>query len=309
MAGHGCFHHLYNRIGGKAGEWPFTDVDKEKGFEIVRKLAKFSLIEVISMCWMGNHFHIVVHAPGEAPDLATSAARWNAYYGKRREYLDPEISPEACARAAEDMVDISHFMRLFQMAYTFHINKTHQRRGRLWADRFKNTILEGKRALWNCVKYVELNPVRAKMVADPADYRFCSWGRFCGSGKHPFAANFVNYLRRSLGELAKDWSPRELYAEFRSEIARTIAAESGATSEEIFEAQAEAKREPTMKLRFLRRTRHWTDGAIIGTKAFVQEVGCLVDDPLRVMKKQLSRGPDTSGEILHCFRKLRESLT
>ena len=49
-------------------------------------------------------------------------------------------------------------------------------RGILWADRFKHTLLGDSRAVWQCVKYIQMNPVRARIVSNPADYRFCSYG-------------------------------------------------------------------------------------------------------------------------------------
>ena len=51
---------------------------------------------------------------------------------------------------------------------------------------------------------------------------------------------------------------------------------------------------------------YWTDGAIIGSKAFVQEVGCMFDEQERILKKQLSCGSTPSGGVLHCFKRLRE---
>ena len=48
-------------------------------------------------------------------------------------------------------------------------------------------VLEAGLAVWNCWKYVEMNPVRAGIVANPADYRFCSFGEWSATGKHPFA--------------------------------------------------------------------------------------------------------------------------
>jgi REP element-mobilizing transposase RayT len=304
VEGRGCFYHVYNRVAGRKDEFPLTEADREKGFELLALFERFYCLELVAACWMGNHFHVVLYAPGEAPSKAEAAARWNAFYGKRRMPLNPTVSPGLCEQAAADMIDISHFMRQYQQAYARYVNKAHNRRGTLWADRFKSTILEGERALWNCVKYVELNPVRARLCGDPADYRWCSWGRYCGSGRHPFAAA-VGHLRRSLGGIAGDRSESRVIAELRGELARTIAAESGADSEAIHAAKEVAKREPTLVLTCLRRSRYWTDGAIIGSKAFVQRVGGEILGPARMARKRLARGPDSSGAILHSYRLLR----
>ena len=160
--------------------------------------------------------------------MEETADRYIAYYGKNRIPLDPKLAPERCRKVGEQLNDISFFMRQIHQKYTFYINRVHNRRGTLWADRFKSTILEGEHALWNCVKYIELNAVRANLVDDPADYRFCTWGNFCGSDRHVFGDNFVKHMRKSLGEIAKQWTDEELYGELRGEIARTISYESGA---------------------------------------------------------------------------------
>ena len=93
-------------------------------------------------------------------------------------------------------------------------------------------------------------------------------------------------MRRSLGEPAKDWAEEDVYAEFRGELARTISYEAG-IREDLYEVKEEAKKKESMPLRFLRRTRHWSDGLIIGKKAFVQEIACQFQARKRVMKKQL----------------------
>jgi len=321
MVGKPCYYHLYNRVAGPKGELPFDDVAKEHMFKLIGELGDYFLIETIAATVMGNHFHLVVHAPGEKPSLAEAAQRHNAYYldedsellSNGRVPLDPRINPDECEKVAGHMVDVSEFMRMLQQRFSTWFNRTHDRWGGLWAGRFKDTILEGSReALWNGVRYLELNPVRAGMVDDPADYRFCSWGRYSGSGKHPFAEAFCRHMRavaeHRAGASLSGLSDDEIMAEFRGELARVLTAERGGTSEEIHAASERARtRGDSMPVRFLRRTRHWTDGAIIGSKAFVLEVGSQFHDPERVRKKQLSRG-EVAGGALYCFKRLRTAL-
>lgn len=306
MVGKGCIYHLMNRISGPKDELLFSDVDKEFGFKLIEQLCEFYLLEVISITFMSNHFHIILHAGSTPPKLSKAARRHNDYYGNKKIELDPQLHPERCTEVARQMIDISDFMAVFQQRFTCYINRIHNRRGRLWAGRFKSTILEGGSALWNCVKYVEMNPVRAGIVGDPADYRFCTWGRYSGSGKHPFAKNFFKYMK--MGTPTCDMSGLtfdEVCTLFRTEIARTIASETdGATDVSIKDAMDKAKRGDSMPVKCLRRTRHWADGAIIGSKAFVQEVGCQFEDREKVAKKAFSRGKTSGGDILHCFRRL-----
>ena len=310
VEGEGCYMHCMNRITGSVGETWLTDVEKEHGFRLIESLCTYYLLEVISVAWMDNHFHIVVYAPGQKPTLEEAASRYNTYYEKKSP-IDAITDRSRCEKVAEEMIDISNFMKIFQQRFSSYINRVRKRRGTLWADRFKSLIIEGsEEALWSCVKYVELNAVRAGIVNDPADYRFCSWGRYRGSGVHPFHANFIKHIRATVEShrgrnLDSPVSDDDIFCEFAEQMTRIIVHESGGTTEEVEEAGKEARKKESMPVRFLRRTRHWSDGAIIGSKAFVQEMGCRFDDKQRVMKKQLSQGKTISGASLHCFRRLR----
>lgn len=315
LVGQGAYYHLYNRVGGPIGELPFNDVDKEKAFHMLEDLSEYFLLEFISVVWMGSHFHLICYVPGELPSLEDVAKRHNRYYGEKKMELNPRYNREKCEDVAKQMVDISEFMRVFQQKYTRYINRVHKRQGSLWGDRFKSSVLEGSReALWNGVKYVELNPVRARISDDPADYRFCTWGRYNGSGTHPFHKNFCKHMRAVAEQHeGKELSDEAVYTEFRGELARIRAweadqdrklAEDGKTKAAMAAEKARTKGD-SMALRFLRRTRYWTDGAVIGSKVFVQEVGCMFEEREGIMKKQLSRGAVPGGGILHGLKRLR----
>lgn len=54
-------------------------------------------------------------------------------------------------------------------------NKRECRTGTLWESRYKSSLVDAERYLSACVRYIELNPVRAAMVADPGDYPWSSY--------------------------------------------------------------------------------------------------------------------------------------
>ena len=80
------------------------------------------------------------------------------------------------------MHDLSEFMKGFMQRYTQWHNRAHQRSGHLWEDRFKSVIVEDGIAARTIAAYIDLNPVRAGMVADPAGYRWSSYGEAVGGG-------------------------------------------------------------------------------------------------------------------------------
>ena len=310
VPGGDSYYHVMNRYGGRIDEFPFDDVVKEYGMNLVLKYCSYYLVEPISMSWMGNHYHIVLYVPSddELPSLKEIVQRHNDFYkdmpGKKLRLENRE----ACEKARKNMTDLSHFMKAFQQKFTFYINRLQKRRGKFWADRFKSIILEGTEALWNIVKYIELNPVRAGIVHNPGDYRFCTWGNFKGSGKHIFYNNFIKHMKKALGDFAADWTDKQLLSEFAGELTRVMESERGLSGEKLDEAVKLAKKGESMPIRFLRRTRHWTDGGIIGSKAFVQKVACYFNEKEKVLKKQFSHGITPNSKDLYCYKMLRKDI-
>lgn len=56
-----------------------------------------------------------------------------------------------------------------------YINTTYRRTGTLWDSRYKSSLIQAETYLLSCQRYIELNPVRAAMVDDPAHYRWTSY--------------------------------------------------------------------------------------------------------------------------------------
>ena len=59
--------------------------------------------------------------------------------------------------------------------YVQYVNRTYRRTGTLFEGRFRSSIIEGDRYLLACQRYIELNPVRAGLVADPGEYPWSSY--------------------------------------------------------------------------------------------------------------------------------------
>jgi putative transposase len=59
--------------------------------------------------------------------------------------------------------------------YVQYINRTYKRTGTLWDSRYKSSLIQAETYLLSCQRYIELNPVRAAMVEDPAHHRWTSY--------------------------------------------------------------------------------------------------------------------------------------
>jgi putative transposase len=64
--------------------------------------------------------------------------------------------------------------------YVRRFNQRHGRSGTLWEGRYKSTLIQAERYLLACMVYIDLNPVRAGMVAEPADYPWSSHHHYIG---------------------------------------------------------------------------------------------------------------------------------
>ena len=69
----------------------------------------------------------------------------------------------------------ARLMQSLGRRYVQYINRSYRRSGSLWEDRYKSSVVQADNCLLRCMRYVELNPVRAAMVSDPAHYRWSSY--------------------------------------------------------------------------------------------------------------------------------------
>jgi putative transposase len=66
-------------------------------------------------------------------------------------------------------------MKLLGQRYVQYVNRVYRRSGTLWEGRFRSCPVQEEDYLLGCQRYIELNPVRANMVAHPAEYRWSSY--------------------------------------------------------------------------------------------------------------------------------------
>jgi putative transposase len=75
---------------------------------------------------------------------------------------------------------IPQMMQAVGRRYVRNFNLRHARTGTLWEGRYKSNIIQAERYLLACMVYMDLNPVRAGMVGDPADYPWSSHQHYIG---------------------------------------------------------------------------------------------------------------------------------
>ena len=80
--------------------------------------------------------------------------------------------------------------------YVRYFNYRYKRTGTLFEGRFKSSVVQNQKYLLACQRYIELDPVRAGMVSDPADYTWSS------------------YRTHAFGHAARMWQPHPEYLAF-----------------------------------------------------------------------------------------------
>jgi putative transposase len=76
---------------------------------------------------------------------------------------------------------LPRMMQALGRRYVRHFNLRHGRTGTLWEGRYRSSLIQTERHLLACMVYMDLNPVRAGLVADPAEHLWSSHGHYTGA--------------------------------------------------------------------------------------------------------------------------------
>jgi hypothetical protein len=231
------------------------------------------------------------------------------------------------------MQNLGAFMKGLLQRFTQWFNRAHVRTGTLWEDRFKSLIVEDGVAARTISAYIDLNPVRVGMLKDPADYRWSSYGDAIGGGKKGNGKKAREGLVRAyfcdqgVGFEVGKWDEvSRLYWRLmglavsrkpgRAENSRrSPAATVTQNTAELMESEDnETALKDLGTAKLLRcRIRYFTDGAVIGSKAFVNEAFASARDGFGPKRKDGARrlkgdGAAASG-TLWSLRDLRKGIS
>jgi len=139
----GLIYHVVNR--GNSRQKVFLDeADFEKYWELLKRYKKQYSFKLYHYVLMNNHIHLLL----ESSEKGT----------------------------------ISKIMQGVTISHTRYFNNKYDNIGHVWQGRFKSPVIEKDSYLLQCGRYVELNPVRAKIVQEPGEYRWSSY-RFYAYGE------------------------------------------------------------------------------------------------------------------------------
>jgi len=228
------------------------DVEKEHLLKLIKHLSAVYFVKVFGFCIMGNHFHLLVRMmPGEFYDDKEIRHRFEIYYG-------PDAKADMCEKRIEffrtKWASLSEYMRDIKQRFSRFYNRRHNRRGFFWGDRFKSVIVEEGETLINCLAYIDLNPVRAGICKRPEEYRWSSLGYHVQSG------NRDDFLCVDFGNRGYEGASRsEVLMEYKEFVYEKAGLSFHHKAKGVFSCMD----------RFLRRSRYFSDSAVLGTREFV----------------------------------------
>ena len=130
------FYHFISR--GVAKRQLFhTEEDRERYVNLLREYKLKFNISIIHYCLMMNHTHFILKSP--------------------------------------DLQSLSQFGYYVQRRYAVYYQKKHKWKDQVFRNRFRSKPIEDEAYLLDCARYLDLNPVEAKIVADPKDYPHSSF--------------------------------------------------------------------------------------------------------------------------------------
>ena len=183
-----AYYHVVTRMANKA--FLLKDAGRKRCLlSILRRVAEFSGVDVVTYVIMDNHIHLCVHVP-EQKDVGENEVlrRFGILYGDaRRKVLERHLSDlrlsgchsEAMAeltRLRVRMGDLSAFMKTFKQRVSQWFNGKFEHEGTLWAGRFKSVLVEDGAYLRAVIHYIHFNPVRAGIVSRVEDYEWSAFG-------------------------------------------------------------------------------------------------------------------------------------
>jgi REP element-mobilizing transposase RayT len=311
VTGKTAVYHVISRVVG--GQFLLGDLEKEKLRQMLWQQAAFSGLEILTYCLLSNHFHLLLRVPAsvEASDTEL-VARAEAFYGKKNLYVQTlqksfqrqgRLPKDLRAGLIERMGDVSVFVKELKQRFSKWYNRQTHRYGTLWAERFKSLVVEDQPgALQAVAAYIDLNPVRAGLVEDPKDYRWSGYGEAV-AGSAQAQAGLGSFQRQP------DWA---LVGPAYRQVLLVSGGKAGRSGKVELDREAirkELEKEGQLEVgQVLRlRVRYFTDGVVLGSRNYVNEVFAAYRDRFGHKRKtgaRKMRGITALGDLV-TLRDLR----
>ena len=106
---------------------------------------------------------------------------------------------------------IGKVMQMLGRYYVQYYNYTYKRTGTLWEGRYKATLIDSASYLLTCMRYIELNPVRAGMVSHPSEYPWSSYHYNAIGQPNELITPHIEYIRLDKAAESRQAAYRQLF--------------------------------------------------------------------------------------------------
>jgi len=261
------------------GEFLFAAEDCELFRVLMRIVGEYCGVEILTYAILSNHFHLLVRVPEkQVVSDDELIRRYQVLHPGRTKHHLARVSAIKAALASNSsngqmwrerqlrrMNDISLYLQMLKQSFSREYNRRHGRFGTLWSERFKSVLVEPGVALQTVAAYIDLNCIRARLVEDPKEYRFCGYAEAIG-GSHDARAGIAWILGQPWAIAAGAY---RLILFGSGSAPRSL---KGQIGDKAFSEAMRSGGKLTASEMLRCRVRYFTDGGILGGKRFIQDV-------------------------------------
>ena len=113
--------------------------------------------------------------------------------------------------SSNDRDGVGALMKALGQRYVQYVNRHYRRSGTLWEGRYRSSLTQEENYFLACQRYIELNPIRAAMVAHPAEYRWSSYRINAQGEPGKLVTPHALYMGLGADEPARQCAYRELF--------------------------------------------------------------------------------------------------
>lgn len=152
---------------------------KEKYIQLMKLFKEKQKIDIISYCVMNNHSHIIIYT--------------------------------------EDINELTKYMERLNTTYAINYNKAENRVGYVYRNRFESKEIYNQDYLTKCIKYIHMNPVKAKITATEGEYKYSSYNDYINK-----KGIVTDKLLRNIFNSEYDYLKKFLEIEYDEELFKDI---------------------------------------------------------------------------------------
>ena len=218
----GQIYHVTHRCHDRSFLFKFSK-DRDAYRAMLRDRLERFPIQVLGYCLTSNHTHLLLKVDGLAHEV------------------------------------LARFMQTLEGDFAQYYNLRKKRKGAFWSDRYHAVMIDSGEYLWRCLRYIDLNMVRAGVVASPADWEWCGYQEIVG-------------LRRRYRILD------------REALAEALAPDRG--WDDVSKHYAETVR-GALRGQRLQREACWTESLAVGGQAFIERMSSCIPNRMAVERVEV----------------------